>query len=287
MIFPGRNQIPYGYGRYGWTRANGKTWHGGQDIVGLDNTTVRALAGGKILRSRMVTDKRNRTWEWGNYVTVQVASGEQHIYAHLESRLVQAGETVKAGQALGVMGNTGNAAGGYKHVHFERRAANGKTALDPSAVSGCANRVGTYGRMPVAPLSPEAVVINVGPASAGDVRAMQALAASLQVGCKEAGGMLAMGPMTPGDQVTILTKAAELSLPASIAAQRMRIEIDTPSLRVRTGPGTDEYKQVGSVKEGEQYDALDKCGNWYFIETDALDGWVCGDFVKLVGAKEG
>ena len=43
MIFEGRNQIPHGYGRYGWTRANGKTWHGGQDIVGLDDLTVRAV----------------------------------------------------------------------------------------------------------------------------------------------------------------------------------------------------------------------------------------------------
>ena len=150
MIFKGRNQIPYAYGCYGYTRGGGKTWHGGQDIVGLDDTAVRALRGGTVIRSRIVTDRSNLTWEWGNYVTVQTANGEQDIYAHLASRAVKQGDTVKAGDVLGVMGNTGNAAGGYKHTHYERRKADGKTAIDPSEISGCANRAGTYGSEPPA-----------------------------------------------------------------------------------------------------------------------------------------
>ena len=150
MIFKGRNQIPYAYGCYGYTRGGGKTWHGGQDIVGLDDVRVRALRGGKVIRSRIVTDHSNLTWEWGNYVTVRTASGEQDIYAHLDSRAVVAGQTVKAGDMLGIMGSTGNAAGGYKHTHYERRKADGKTAVDPSAVSGCANKAGTYGEAPSA-----------------------------------------------------------------------------------------------------------------------------------------
>src|SRR5699024_7441060 len=39
-IFKGRVQIPYAYGRYGWTRGGGKTWHGGIDLVGLDDPTI-------------------------------------------------------------------------------------------------------------------------------------------------------------------------------------------------------------------------------------------------------
>lgn len=148
MIFKGRNQIPYAYGCYGYTRNNGKTWHGGQDIVGLDDVRVRALRGGKVIRSRIVTDKSNLTWEWGNYVTIQTDSGEQDIYAHLDSRAVVVGQTVKAGDVIGIMGNTGNAAGGYKHTHYERRKSDGKTAIDPSAISGCANKAGTYGNAP-------------------------------------------------------------------------------------------------------------------------------------------
>lgn len=40
-IFAGRAQVVYPYGRYGWTRGGGKVWHGGLDLVGLDDTTVR------------------------------------------------------------------------------------------------------------------------------------------------------------------------------------------------------------------------------------------------------
>lgn len=148
MIFEGRNQIPYTYGCYGYTRGGGKTWHGGQDIVGLDDVRVRALRGGKVIRSRIVTDKSNLTWEWGNYVTIQTDNGEQDIYAHLDSRVAVVGQTVKAGDVIGIMGNTGNAAGGYKHVHYERRKADGRTAINPSAISGCANKAGTYGNAP-------------------------------------------------------------------------------------------------------------------------------------------
>ena len=145
MIFKGRNQIPYAYGCYGYTRGGGATWHGGQDIVGLDDVRVRALRGGKVIRSRIVTDHSNLTWEWGNYVTIRTECGEQDIYAHLDSRAVVAGQTVRAGDVIGIMGSTGNAAGGYKHTHYERRKADGKTAIDPSAVSGCANKAGVYG----------------------------------------------------------------------------------------------------------------------------------------------
>ena len=152
MIFKGRNQIPYAYGCYGYTRGGGATWHGGQDIVGLDDVRVRALRGGKVIRSRIVTDHSNLTWEWGNYVTIRTECGEQDIYAHLDSRAVVAGQTVKAGDVIGIMGSTGNAAGGYKHTHYERRKPDGKTAIDPSsAVSSthlvvpAVHRAGTEG----------------------------------------------------------------------------------------------------------------------------------------------
>lgn len=282
MIFSGRNQIPYSWGRYGYTRNGGKTWHGGQDIVGLDDTTVRAIEGGKVLQSTIITNKSNLTWEWGNYVMIQTASGERHIYAHLAQRLVQAGQTVQAGQAIGIMGNTGNAAGGYKHVHFERRKSDGKTAIDPSVKSGCANRVGTYGTQLIAPLSGEACVINVGPASPGDVHTMQGLSEFLQLGFAEAGGMMAIGPMTAGDQVAILTKAAELKLPTAAATWEKAIEINTAELNVRTGPGVDEFKPVNLVKQGQRFKVVDTCGEWYYIETDGLDGWVSGDYVKVL-----
>lgn len=40
-IFEGHAEVLYNYGRFGWTRNYGKTWHGGIDIVGLDSDKIR------------------------------------------------------------------------------------------------------------------------------------------------------------------------------------------------------------------------------------------------------
>lgn len=98
--------------------------HNGMDIVGLDNKTLIALCDGKILQSRIVTDKSNKTWEWGNYVTLQADDGTQIVYAHLSKRLVLAGQRVSKGEPVGIEGNTGYSFG--SHCHLEVRNSNNK-----------------------------------------------------------------------------------------------------------------------------------------------------------------
>lgn len=126
---------------------NGKTEiHGGYDLVGVGSHTVLAAEGGQVVQSRIVTDKSNATWQWGNYVCIRTASGQYHYYCHLDRRAVEKGQTVKAGAVLGVMGNTGYSFGA--HLHFEVRAADGKTKLPPETVLGIPNRTGTYALPP-------------------------------------------------------------------------------------------------------------------------------------------
>ena len=281
MLFKGRNQIPYGYGRFGYTRGGGKVWHGGQDIVGLDSAEVLAPFDGVGLRRRIITDKHNLTWEWGNYVTIQRADGIQVILAHLALRLVQQGQRVKAGQVVGVMGNTGNAAGGYKHVHCEARTASGKV-ISPVPYSGVSNAVGTYGTklQAVKPLSANAVELVIGPASEGDVALIGKLADSLQLGFTVRDVLMTVGPASPGDQVALLTKAQELGLTTKAkSAAALKVKVTTDSLRVRSGPGTDDFVQVDSVKRGEVYTVLQALEGWYYIDTQGLDGWVSSEYV--------
>lgn len=280
MIFKGRNQIPYAYGCYGYTRGGGKTWHGGQDIVGLDSDEVHALRDGTVIRSRIVFDRTNLTWEWGNYVTILTLIGEQDIYAHLERRLVNVGDKVKAGDVIGIMGNTGNAAGGYKHVHYERRKADGKTAINPSEVSGCPNVAGTYGTAIVLPLSADPVKMQIGPASVGDVNTLKVKADELALGFEvDANGLMIIGPATAGDQLTILTIAENLKLDYGVCDGTVKkVTINTDSLRVRTGPGVDEYLQIDSVKRGESYAVLQVVDGWAYLPDK--DGWVSMEYCK-------
>ena len=128
---------------YGKRTLNGKAnFHTGYDLVGVDSREVTAAVGGKVAVSRIITDKSNRTWEWGNYVCIHGDDGLYYYYCHLTSRAVQKGATVRAGDVLGVMGSTGYAFGA--HLHFEVREADGKTTVSPETVLGIPNRVGVY-----------------------------------------------------------------------------------------------------------------------------------------------
>lgn len=94
-------------------------WHGGVDLVSEDRN-VRAVMGGTVLQSRMVDPASgDRTWEWGNYVSVAGDDGYVIYYCHLDRRLVEKGQRVEAGQLLGIEGNTGRSTG--RHLHFEVR----------------------------------------------------------------------------------------------------------------------------------------------------------------------
>lgn len=117
-------------------------FHPGYDMVGVGSWDVTAAVGGKVVQSRIVTDQSNITWQWGNYVCIKTDAGQYHYYCHMASRTVAQGQTVKAGDKLGVMGNTGYSRGA--HLHFEVRDTNGKTTLCPETVLGIPNAEGTY-----------------------------------------------------------------------------------------------------------------------------------------------
>jgi murein DD-endopeptidase MepM/ murein hydrolase activator NlpD len=56
----------------------------------------------------------------GNYVVVDIGKGRYAIYAHMQpdSLKVKVGDTVKTGQVLGLLGNTGNTDGAHLHFHI-------------------------------------------------------------------------------------------------------------------------------------------------------------------------
>lgn len=161
-IFTGRTQIVYSYGCYGYTRGGGATWHGGLDLVGLDDQFIRMppymgkkAIQGTVTRARIVTDHNDKTWEWGWYICVQLDAGQTPdevnflYFCHCKELLVKVGQKVKTGDILGIMGQTGNAQGGYDHCHLEVRATATGIGLDPTAYSGTDNAVGIYGTKPV------------------------------------------------------------------------------------------------------------------------------------------
>lgn len=129
---------------YGERTLEGKTaFHSGYDLVPVSGSwDILAVSGGKVVRSRIITDKSNPTWQWGNYVGIKTDDGRLHYYCHMASRAVSEGQTVRAGDKLGVMGNTGYSLG--SHLHFEVRGSDGKTPVCPEEVLGVPNKAGIY-----------------------------------------------------------------------------------------------------------------------------------------------
>lgn len=68
---------------------------------------------------------------FGNWIRIMSPDGFMTVYGHNESNGVQVGDTVVAGQQIGLMGNRGFSTG--PHVHFEVWADGGSRAVDPSA----------------------------------------------------------------------------------------------------------------------------------------------------------
>lgn len=89
----------------------GSTNHKGTDIgrVGYDSSIYAAKAGTVIISEYSSS--------YGNYVVVYHGSGNTTLYAHMSSRKVSVGQTVRQGDVLGITGSTGNSTG--PHLHFE------------------------------------------------------------------------------------------------------------------------------------------------------------------------
>lgn len=128
---------------------SGKQAHYGLDCVSCGDDTVVAVKSGKVVRSRIVTNKLDATWQWGNYVAITDSDGYTIYYCHMSARFVSVGDTVAEGQSIGREGATGAVTG--KHLHIELRRGNEKCNLDGgltncniAAVLGVTNAVGRY-----------------------------------------------------------------------------------------------------------------------------------------------
>lgn len=141
---------------FGWRTLGGvREYHKGIDLVGTDKT-VRAVVGGVVGQSIIITDTANRTSEWGNYVRINGEDGRLYYYCHLSKRLVSRGTKIKVGDAIGVEGSTGKSTG--SHLHFEVRE-NG-TSIDPTTVLGINNAAGTVTARTVKPAERTCYTVN-------------------------------------------------------------------------------------------------------------------------------
>lgn len=104
------------------------TNHDGIDIGGtggnLNGQAADSIDGGKV--TEVGYDENG----YGNYVVVDHGNGYTSLYGHLQKATVKQGETVSAGQQVGVIGSTGSSTAPHLHLRVRK---NGQS-IDPRTV---------------------------------------------------------------------------------------------------------------------------------------------------------
>ena len=104
-------------------------YHTGIDRVCDTDRTLVAIADGVVTRTSGCGQS------YGNHIVYRTADGRTVLYAHMRDKpALKVGAKIKAGQKLGVMGNTGNSYGAHLHLEIQDSPTwgYGKNLLDPN-----------------------------------------------------------------------------------------------------------------------------------------------------------
>ena len=109
---------PYGY------RRRFRRMHKGIDLKAFTGDTIYAAFDGKV----RITNYERRGY--GNYIVIRHTNDLETVYAHLSKVLTEENQVVRAGDPIGLAGNTGRSFG--SHLHFETRYMG--YAINPAAI---------------------------------------------------------------------------------------------------------------------------------------------------------
>ncbi|WP_201091048.1 M23 family metallopeptidase [Thiocystis minor] len=121
-LWPVSGRISSGYGLRRHPLTHRRQFHHGIDLAVPLGTPIRAVAAGRVSFSG---------WSggYGQWVELDHGEGWTSRYAHGQTRRVQVGQRVQAGETLATVGATGMTTG--PHLHFEIRHQG--ASLDPIA----------------------------------------------------------------------------------------------------------------------------------------------------------
>ena len=121
-VWPVDGPVSSGFGTRVHPMTGTARMHAGLDLAVPAGTPVRAAAAGQVVHDGAMGG-------YGLTVDIAHSGGTVTRYAHQSRVLVAAGQSVAAGQVIGLAGSTGASTG--PHLHFEVRTPAG--AIDPMA----------------------------------------------------------------------------------------------------------------------------------------------------------
>lgn len=97
--------------------------HNGIDFGGKPvGTPIPTPTGGIVTHSKHYSG-------YGHLVAVQDHYDKEHLFAHLDARLVKVGDKVSRGDTIGLLGNTGRSTGPHLHYQVNKHGTKGSNYL--------------------------------------------------------------------------------------------------------------------------------------------------------------
>ena len=250
---------------FGADRDGGRRSHHGVDIFMPRGTPVVAGAPGRVTRVQV-------TPRGGKVIWLRDGKENQSLYyAHLDSQIVRDGALVRAGEVLGLVGNSGNARTTPPHLHFGiYRRGEGPVnpypyVFEPTRtmpeVTGDAALVGGWVRATV-----DAARLRGDPSSSGEVLAELALNTPVRVRALSGGYYRAELP--DGRRGFVASRVTEA------ADQPIRTEVAGGSLPVRIAPD-DGAPVVERPGAGVEIPVFGTFGDFLYVRgATGRNGWI-------------
>lgn len=250
---------------WGDARDEGARKHEGIDIFAPRGTPALAAADGVVTS---VTENKLG----GNVVFMRPADKDYTLYyAHLQKQLVSGGQTVKIGDTVGLVGNTGNAINTTPHLHFGIYTNGG--AIDAQPFIDSDNKTPKPVTAPLTLLNSTAIAKSRTPAFNTPVNSKQPLltlpaSTAMQINAATDGWYKVT---LPNGQIAYVesrdvTKASGLKWVKTKANQQI---LDTP----------DSAKPVPKalIAAGSNVNVLGVYKNYYLVNENGLSGWIAAE----------
>lgn len=256
---PGNNHIQ---SYWGVARDAGARRHEGIDLFAKRHTPVVAAADGTVTRVSESNLGGKTVW--------MRPAGKSYVlyYAHLDEQLVQQGQGVKAGDTLGLMGNTGNARTTPPHLHFGIYAEGGAVdplafvnpvVKDPPAIKATAGLPGKIVRIQPATAkiysAPKTDTTSVSMTRHTLIRVEAAMGNWLRV-------------LLPDEQSGYISSTAVTSLEKPVRNRKL-----TTASPVWEIPDTMAARKA-VVSAGETVAVLAQYKDYYFVQHNGEQGWI-------------
>ncbi|WP_295769037.1 M23 family metallopeptidase [uncultured Mucilaginibacter sp.] len=248
---------------WGDGRDNGGRKHEGVDIFAKKLTPAIAAADGLVTN---VTENNLG----GLVVFMRPANRDYTLYyAHLDKQLVQSGQSVRTGDTLGLVGNTGNARNTPSHLHFGIYTGGG--AIDPFPF---VNRNVQNAK----PVSASLTLLNAtARTTAKNTRlfvepddqsvSRLTLPVSTVVSVEAATGGWYKATLPDGTVGYIISK----NVTSASSLRKLTIKQRAALL---DAPDTVNAARKSVIEAGKQVDVKGSFGNYYLVSDDANTGWI-------------